>query len=131
MCILLGACPPRNADPWEWFPGEFYVGVPLRVLEIDIVLRLVFFYEVIFQEKGFGLGIGHHHADACDRFHEAPGLGVVVLFLEVTAHPFLEVLCLADIDDRTCRVEKEVAAGIAREGSGIEHSCSSVSRASY
>src|SRR5208337_3457507 len=124
--ITLGTRAPGDADPGERLAGEFYVGIPLRILEIDIVLRLVLLDQVIFQEERLGLGIGHHHADTCDSFNEAPVLEVVILFLEVTAHPLLEVLCLADIDDRALLVEKEVAAGITRQGSSIEHRCTSV-----
>ena len=97
---LLLVRPPGDADPGKLLLRELDVGKPFGVLQVDIVLGLVLLDEVVFKEERLGLGVRDHHGDRRDVRDERFGLCVVILFLEVTRHPFFEVLCLPDVDDR-------------------------------
>ena len=79
------------------------------------------FYQVVFQEQCLGLGVGHHHADRCYAGDQVPGLGIVIGFLEITRHPLFEIFCFPDVNNRTCSIGEEIAAGISREGGEIDH----------
>ena len=78
-------------------------------------------YQVIFQKQCLGLGIGHHHTDRFNAGNQVPRLGIVIGFLEITRHPFFEIFCLTDVNNRTVSIGEKVAAGITREGGEIDH----------
>lgn len=80
--------------------------------------------EGIFQDERLGLGVGEHQVDRVDDGNERLRFCVVVLFLEVTRHPFFQVLCLPHVDDGAGCVGEEVAAGVVGEEGEIDHRCS-------
>ena len=71
-------------DPWERFVGDVDVGVTLRVLQVDVVLRLVFLYQGVLQDERLDLGVCDDEVDPGDGVYQACCLRVEVVAREVT-----------------------------------------------
>lgn len=93
------------------FVSDADVGVGLGVTEVDVVLRLVFLDEGVFEDEGFDFGVGDDVVDVVDVGDELGGFGVVVCFLKIAGDAFAQVVGLADVEDGPSGVFEEVAAG--------------------
>ena len=95
--------------------GDLDIRVRLVVFEQDVVLRLIFFDEVVFEGEGVDLGLGDDVVEVVDvgdhRLHLF-GLG---RRMEVLAHPVFEDARLADVDHVFVRVEHDIDAGLIRQ----------------
>lgn len=72
--------------------------VRLAVFEQNVVVRLVFLDQVVLQQESILLRVDHHIAYIRNMRHQLPGLAALMVFLEVTVHPSMQVLCFANID---------------------------------
>ena len=78
-----------------------YPRIGLRVLQQDVVARLVLLDQIVFQQEGVGFGLHHGILRVGDLADEDARLPVKARRVdEILGHPFVEVLGLADIDYR-------------------------------
>ncbi len=119
--------PPGDVDPRVGLVGDVDVGVTLRVLEVDVVLRLVLLDQRVLKNERLDLGVGDDEVEPGDGGDEALGLRVEVVPGEVTRDPTFQVLCLSDVDDGALIVGEEVAPGFGRETLEVDHGFLSIS----
>ena len=101
---------PRLEDARQILRSHRNARVRLVVLEQHVVVRLVALDEVVLEQQRVLLRLHHHVADVADAGHEEPCLARLLLLVEVRAHAPLQVLCLADVDNRSAFIEVLVAA---------------------
>src|SRR5208283_571349 len=80
-----------------------------------VVFGLMFFYQIVFEEKSFLFIPGEHKRDALDPGEKTSQPLFFPALIEITAHPISQVLCLPDIDDPVARVAKEVDTRALRQ----------------
>jgi len=97
-----------------FFPNDD-PGVGFVVLQVDIVSRLVFLDEVVFEQQRIVLGFDQYRTDVTDLPHQHGDAVVVVVFIEITADPSLEVLGLSDVKDVGFCIEKLIDARCVRK----------------
>ncbi len=107
-------------------PGELHVGVALVVPQQDVEGRQMLVDEVVLQHQGLELRLADDELQVPDAGHQAAGLGIQVLVLEVGLHPVPQHLGLADVEQVPLLVAIEVAARtqgqvrqLALEGGGL------------
>lgn len=87
-------------DPWEPLVQYADVWKRLVVLEQDVILRLILFDEVVFQQQRIELGVGDREVDVGNFGNELQGLAIDARVLgKVTGNAFADVLRLADVDE--------------------------------
>ncbi len=59
--ILVGLA--GGVNPWIGLVGDVDVGVPLRVLQVDVVLRLVLLDQGVLEDERLNLGVGDDEVD--------------------------------------------------------------------
>ena len=67
--------------------------------------------EVVLEDERFEFGLADDELDVPDARHQAPGLGVQPLLLEVGLHPVAQHLGLAHVEQVAALVPVEVATG--------------------
>ena len=93
------------------------VGVALVVLEQDVVVGLVALDEGVLQNQRLKLRVGHNHVEVVNLAHHGPGLlRVGGQVCEVLAHPVLQRLGLAHVDDLVFGVLHDIHARLQRQG---------------
>ena len=95
---------------------EVDVGVALVIAQQDVVARPELLDEVVLQQQGLALGVGHRDLDAgdladqCLRLDAEPGLA------EVARHALLQVARLADIEHLAARIQHAIDTRPGGEG---------------
>jgi len=84
-------------DPGKFFFGKMDAGITLRILQGNIVPWPVFLNQGIFEEKGLNLSICNNEIKIAYCLYKTFGFGVMVPFLEITAHPLFKVFCLTHV----------------------------------
>jgi hypothetical protein len=87
--------------------GEFFLYCERQVWKVlvvflaNIVIGLVFGYQVCFQNQGFGFGFGYYPFYVRDVGEHERCRSMVYFFpaVKITANPFVQEFCLADIYD--------------------------------
>ncbi len=89
------------------------VGVALVVFEEDVVMGLVALDEGALQHQGLELRVGDDHVEVVDLGDHGPGLlRVGGQVGEILAHPVLQGLGLAHVDDLVLDVLHDIHAGL-------------------
>ena len=101
-------------DSWESFVFDDNEGVRLVVFQLDVVERLVLLDQAVFEQQRIRLARGDNPVDGGDFAHEQPRFARLPLH-EVTRHPLLQVLGLADVQDGAVFVEVFVDARFVRQ----------------
>ena len=110
--------PAGNEDAGKFLAGNTDPGIGLRVLEENVVARLVLLDEIVLQQQGVGLGIDHGILCVGDFAHQDTGLGIEPLRRhEILRHPLVEVLGLTHINHLSLGVIVSVdAGGMGKQG---------------
>ena len=83
----------------ETFVLDTNPGIGFIVLQTDIVTRLVFFDQTVFQQQGIQLGIHNKGFDIRDLSDQDGSLpAVVMFFLKIRTDPFFKRFCLTHIE---------------------------------
>ena len=90
-------------------------GIGLVVFQQDVVTRTVLLDQVVLEQKRVLFGVHDDVFDVADLLDENPGLVVVVLLVEIGGDPSLQVLRLADVDDRSLLVVVLVRSRLLRD----------------
>ena len=85
-------------DAWEELVGDTDGRVGLAVFQKDVVSRIVFLDERIFEQQRIFLGVDYRVADIENLTDEYLCLEAVYLGVEVARHTILQTLGLADIE---------------------------------
>ena len=78
---------------------HFDVGIPLVILEADVVLGSVLFDERVFQQQRFQLRLGGNDFDVGDFAAQALGFDGIHIFVEIRAHAIAQVDRLTHINN--------------------------------
>ena len=89
-------------------PGELHIGIGLVVPEQDVEGGEVLLDEVVLQDQGFQLRLADDELQVPDTAHQAAGLGIQVLVLEVALDPVAQDLGLAHVEQVAFLVPVEV-----------------------
>ena len=94
------------------------IRVPLVVLQKDIVVRLVLFYQSIFKQQGLELGADEYRIEVVDLLYHGGDFGKMGAS-EIGAHPVSESLGFADIYYIAFRVHHKIDSGGLRKAVGF------------
>ena len=120
-----------DEKPRKLLLGELYEGIPFCVLELDVVLWVVFLYEVVLEKDRFHLVIGDDMVNGVHMPEKSLGLWVKASFLEITANQFPDALRLSYLNDLSRVVLEKVASrviGQVQKHGGDEHGIMNVCR---
>ncbi len=101
-------------------PAEPDEGIPLVILQQDVVMGHVALDEGVFQHQGLELAGDENGVEMIHLAHHLPGLQRVGgAFLEVLAHPVFQLLRLAHIDDLPGLVHHQIDPRQQRQVVGL------------
>ena len=100
---------PCLEDARQVFFRDGYRRVTFAVFKQYVVARLELFYELVFQQQGFGLRFDHGVVNIPNLRDEYSRLARFVFAVEIAADAALQVLCLAYVDYRPVLVEVLIA----------------------
>ncbi len=98
-------------NAWEIFVGYADARVGFTVLQQDVIAGIPLLDKVVFKQEGILFRVYDDVFYIVNLGNKYACLEVVVLSVEVTAYPSLQVLCLADVDDSVVFVKVLIAAG--------------------
>ena len=76
---------------------------------------MILLNQIIFQKQCILFGIYHEIFNIPNLLHQNPRLVAIVLLIEIGRNPALQVLCLADIDNRPLLIKVLIASGLFRD----------------
>ena len=98
-------------DARQVLVGDADTWVGFTVFQQYIVARIPLLYQVVLQQKGILFGFYYNIFYVVNLGNKHTRLEVVVLSVEVTANPTLQVLCLSNVDDSATLIEILIAPG--------------------
>ena len=96
--------------------GHFQVGIPLVVLQTDVVTGSVLLDEAVLEHERLDFGTGRDPVEVADPSPQPPQTGVIrIRAAKVGAHARTKPLRLAHVDDATPRIAEQIDAGVVRQ----------------
>ena len=110
--LIDGAC---LEDTRVGFSRDADAGIRLAVFEQDIVMRLILLDEVVLQQKSILLRVHYHIAYIRNMRHQLARLAALMVFLEITIHPSMQVFGFTHIDYLPLCIEVLIHARVLRD----------------
>ncbi len=109
-------CTAMNAQPRVGTVGQEHIRIGLIITQQDVVRRPPLFDEGLFQQQRFGFVVGDRGFDLGDARNQCAGLGCVPGLAKVAGKTLLEVLGLADVQQRGVGIEHAINARATATG---------------
>jgi hypothetical protein len=109
LCFLSG-----DHKPGELFIGPLDKRIGFRILQVDVIFRLMLFDQRVLEKKRLHLGISDKIFDGLNTLNKNGCLRVNDSLLEITLDPLPDIFCFPDVDDMLRGISKEVTPGIHR-----------------
>ena len=101
----------RVDNAWEIFVGYADARIGFTVLQQDVIAGVPLLDKVVFKQEGILLRVYDDVFYIVNLGNKYARLEVIVLTVELTAYPSLQVLCLANVDDSVVFGKVLIATG--------------------
>lgn len=104
----------HNAEGWKlFFNREPEAGIPFVIPQLHIVPGMMLLNEVVLQNQGFLLRMGHDGLDVCHFLNHQGGLRSLLRWLlKIGPNPVSDILCLPHVEDRPFFIFKKIDARV-------------------